>query len=93
MTEATEPTHYEWKRAFARGTPYQNRSTMQSIEFPTWLEGVKTGLAEVELQYDLKLGEMMQASNTSAHDLVELHSYGWTAAETTACIVDRAGLR
>ena len=71
----------------------QSRSAMQSIEFPTWLERVKTRLAEVEVQYDLKMGEMMQASNTSTNDLVELHSYGWTAAETTACIVDRAGLR
>ena len=71
----------------------QNEPTMQIIEFPTWLEGVKTRLAEVEQQYDLKLGEMLQASNTSTNDLLELHSYGWTAAETTACIVDRAGLR
>ena len=71
----------------------RNQMPMQLIEFPTWLERVKTRLAEVEQRYDLRLGEMLQASNTSTNDLLELHSYGWTAAETSACIVDRAGLR
>jgi hypothetical protein len=66
---------------------------VQSIEFPTWLKRVHTNLAEVEQRFDLKNGEMLLASNTSTKDLAELHSYGWTAAETCDSIVDRAGLR
>lgn len=74
-------------------TPGQDNRAVQTIEFPTWLERVKTNLAEVEQRYDLAVGEMLVASNTSTKDLAELHSYGWTAAETSDSIIDRAGLR
>ena len=33
----------------------RNQLPMQLIEFPTWLERVKSRLAEVEQRYDLKL--------------------------------------
>ena len=71
----------------------QGSNNVQIIEFPIWLESVHSSLAEVEQRYDLKNGEMLLASNTSPQDLAELHSYGWTAAETCDSIVDRAGLR
>ena len=66
---------------------------MPVIDFPIWYERVLASLAEVERVYDLRLGEMLKVSNTSRHDLVELHGYGWTAAEASACIVENAGLR
>ena len=66
---------------------------MPSIEFPIWYDRVLARLAEVERVYDLSLGEMLKVSNTSRHDLIELHGYGWTEAEATACIVENAGLR
>ena len=66
---------------------------MPTLDFPIWHDRVLARLAEVERVYDLAMGEMLKVSNTSRHDLLELHGYGWTEAEATACIVENAGLR
>ena len=66
---------------------------MTTMDFSLWLERVMNFLSEVETQYDLNQGEMLNATNTSTSDLVELHGYGWSAQETSACILEQAGLR
>ena len=66
---------------------------MALLDFSNWSARVKARLAEVEHHYDLKVGEMLTVSNTSIEDLQELHSYGWSAAEATACIIENSGLR
>ena len=66
---------------------------MSTMEFSLWLERVMHFLSEVETRYELNHGEMLNATNTSTRDLVELHGYGWTARETSACILEQAGLR
>jgi len=66
---------------------------MPPVDFTTWYDRVRSRLAEVERAYDLALGEVLMVSNTSPRDLAELHGYGWTAAEASACIVENAGLR
>ena len=66
---------------------------MTTMDFSLWLERVMNFLSEVATQYDLNQGEMLNATNTSTSDLVELHGYGWSARETSACILEQAGLR
>ena len=66
---------------------------MSTVDFSLWLDRVLNFLAEVETRYDLDQGEMLSATNTSTRDLVELHGYGWSAKETSACILEQAGLR
>ena len=66
---------------------------MPPIDFSTWFERVKASLAEIEHRYDLAAGEMFLVANTSSTDLRELHRFGWSAAEASACIIENAGLR
>ena len=66
---------------------------MTTTDFPLWLERVTNFLSEVESRYYLNQGEMLNATKTSTRDLVELHGYGWSAQETSACILEQAGLR
>lgn len=66
---------------------------MPTVDFTTWYSRVRNRLAEVERLYDLAMGEMLKVSDTSIGDLTELHGYGWTAAEASACIIENAGLR
>ncbi len=75
-----------------RASQYKS-SLMTTTDFPLWLDRVMGFLAEVETRYDLNQGEMLNTTNTSTSDLVELHGYGWSAQETSACILEQAGLR
>ena len=72
---------------------YEQEEQMPNVDFPIWYDRVLARLAEIERVYELGIGEMLKVSNTSTRDLVELHGYGWTAAEASACIVESAGLR
>ena len=72
---------------------YEQEEQMPNVDFPIWYDRVLTRLTEIERVYELGIGEMLKVSNTSTRDLVELHGYGWTAAEASACIVESAGLR